>query len=785
MAGRVATSVLLMALLGSVCLAPCAADDNLSWKALFSGGGVQALPRPIAWPMTGQPMRIAGRDPLEVDHLLELLASAKPLETCQTPHLEMANGDILPGWPQKLVTDSTASTPVRAEVLLDTALQTLVGSTVAVRVDRIRKLSRQAKTSRNQPASEQRIEMLDGRILIPRSVRWREYGLSVLTSDGVIDCPFTEIAEATFPAASSLDALTDDCHVAGERGTAIQRYSLLGGAILTTSQSSREVKRLRRRTRSSGDSLEVYYLLQPAWSSDPIVVGEVQILACGYRHGNDIPLSLVPPQSTVHRPLTGVATPPEINRNDVGQRLATRTHEADLSILLPSHGELVFALPKHAETFSTSIGIQQHQAVGGCVKCEVYGSADDRGAGDWQRLWASDFIVGDGEVATTGLLNVKPFRSLKLVTLTAHEGRPEGADPLDIRDAAVWLSPEITIDLEASRGESVAQLLDLPAGWTLSVNGETKLPEIRSRWNELQRRWDRLLEYGKTDKLILRASASVGIDSDVLQLLTAIPERVQQHQIHLTVDGEPVEWYTSVDRVQTQAIIARYATDFFRSRQENLFPRIQEAARRSMPATVDEVAYWWDLSPWSGKEVELIITIQGDQETNEIVWHRLSQRSSVVGKRPAGMKFIEPDVRLESIHPLEASSDRGRFPPRVGQIPRGKGEPIHFLGQTWTDGYGMPRSSRLKVALKPEFRQFVAVVGCCEQSCSPLRILIDDQPCWIAEGRTQLDAAEQVVIDIPQGSRELTIESGADGSYDAYVAFAKAGFLKNRTIKLP
>ncbi|ADB18928.1 hypothetical protein Psta_4280 [Pirellula staleyi DSM 6068] len=763
-------TTLLGAMLGAVRASE--ADEDATWKVVFDRGATQAIAAPAAWPVPGQPMSIAGKQPSDPREPIRLLATPRRLDRCEVPHIELANGDIVPGWPQKLVAGSPGAIP-RVEVLLESGIEALGGPTLPVRVDRIKRLSQRASAiaTTREPGS---IETHDGHVFIPRSVRWREYGLSILTADGVTEIPYTEIAEATFPSASESDALLDDCQATNDPEALVHRYSLVGGGVLTASQVSREVQRSRRRGKTD---LMIYYYVQPAWSIEPLVITESQIVACGYRLGNEVPASLLATERFVHQPAVGASAGLTKNRDIDFQRLASREREADLAIVSRSHSEWEVVVPPHAATFRASLAIERSQADGGCVKCRVEGrpAKTDTGSDQpadhepsWKVLWTSDFLLGSSAPIDTGAIEIQGMEAIRLVTLTAHDDRPANADPLDIRDAVIWMEPQFALDHAASQSSSLAQLLGLPLPWKL-VSSDAAPFSLRNRWNDLQQRWDRVVQLKKGETIELRASTTVRLDSDVLELLTAAPREIGEHNFDLFINGKHLPWYVSSDREQLRATLARYRSGTF---------QLKRQYDRSLPVTSDQVAYWWDLSPFQGQTVELKLVIPGTASTSEIVWRGLSQRSTVIGKRDAGQKFIEPMVLLESMPLLHASADRGRSAPTAGTLPRRKENEIRFLGQIWEGGYGMTRGSRLRVAIDPSFKTFVAVVGCCEQSCSPLRILVDGQVRWSAEGMTQFDAARQVQIDLPPGSRELTLEVGSDGGYDSFAAFAQAGFTK-------
>jgi hypothetical protein len=105
-------------------------------------------------------------------------------------------------------------------------------------------------------------------------------------------------------------------------------------------------------------------------------------------------------------------------------------------------------------------------------------------------------------------------------------------------------------------------------------------------------------------------------------------------------------------------------------------------------------------------------------------------------------------------------------------------EPIRFLGQVRTGGYGMIRNTYFVVELKPEFRKFVAVVGGVKLSSGPMRVMVDDQVLWEKGKVSALQPAELIELALPPGGKRLTLLCGPDGGYDSAAAWSDAGFVK-------
>ena len=162
-----------------------------------------------------------------------------------------------------------------------------------------------------------------------------------------------------------------------------------------------------------------------------------------------------------------------------------------------------------------------------------------------------------------------------------------------------------------------------------------------------------------------------------------------------------IDWFTSADREHLQAWAKSHA---FRSRLS--YDRFDD------PHLSDRLVYWWDLQDYRGREVTLSLTFGGSGSPGEIAWRGLSLRSAVANL-PAGESPV-PDVPLTSLEPLRKTGPRGLVVPLRDSLPgEYRPPPIRFLGQRFSGGYGMREGSAIEFPLRPEYRQFVALVGCC------------------------------------------------------------------------
>lgn len=765
-------SILVSLLLFAVCLTisnPAQVQTRPfpgRFTAVFADGSRTHGAALSSWPVLGTGAPIGGKELFSTKNPVRLIRDQSKDVSREVPLIVLANGDVVNGTPVGLV-EGTGG--LQLKVQLESPLMPVTGTHVLVHPGRIRRILGNTGALRSQPA-DGTVLLTDGSKLIARSIRWREYGLSILTEAGVIEASYPNIADAVFPNVDLAAAvLEDNLFASGTSPGAISRFTLTSGATLTSSRVSREMERVRSgRSRSVP---QVYYYLQPAWSSHAIAIPEQEIVWCSYRGADEAPLSLLPAETIANRRLLGQVEPWRRNETVAGEYLlAGGGWESDLGIAAHSHSEIAFPLPSGSKTLSLAVALDRKVGDGGCVRCRIF--ADDLGG---KELWESDILRGSDEAKVTGELDIEGLRQVILVTEFAHEGRPEGADPLDIRDDVLWLTPLVRLEITSQTGSDLLRgALPGLGGWETGGEGwqETRLA---TQWNEFGKCWDPVLVVSKDAELIFTRTVRIDDTNDVVQLLAAIPKNLGEHLIHLRVDDEAVGWSTSTDRERMRQM-------FLSARPQRRDPFMDRRPFRNQPPErqqpSDTLAYWWDLQKWRGREVMLELTIRGNEERNQIAWRGLSHRSAIL-KPPQGQKWIAPDVSLTSIEPRSISPLRERGGPAKDSLPFSRTPtPIEFLGQEFSGGYAMARSSQVTFNLKPEYKLFTALVGCCEGESRRVRILIDGQVAWEKASLSSLDPAIPVVIPIPAGSSLLTLETGPDQGTTGISGFVKAGFVK-------
>ena len=304
---RLLPARLTLLALVAVWLSPAlAADRYVAWLADGKKITTGVLP---AWPVPGLPLKLENQDLWGAKNPVRLVRDRSASIALRPPFLVLANGDVLTGTPTQLEPDQgRQGLPTYVKVQLEQLLP-ISGTGVAVRTDRIARIVNSSEAAARAEPPPGTVELADGRRLTARSIRWREYGLSILTSDGIVEATYAEIADAVFAVDRTAAVLDDSDWASSTAGNTIARFQMTGGSIITTSRLSRETERSRGSRRRGPLEVASYYYVQPAWAEQSIALPEAAVAWCGYRDADEAPLSLLPAQLLTSRRLIGTGEP--------------------------------------------------------------------------------------------------------------------------------------------------------------------------------------------------------------------------------------------------------------------------------------------------------------------------------------------------------------------------------------------------------------------------------------------------------------------------------------------
>ncbi len=191
-----------------------------------------------------------------------------------------------------------------------------------------------------------------------------------------------------------------------------------------------------------------YHMVQPVWSLDPLWVPFSSIHTRLSFAPDQVPLSRVNPAATVSPSLL----PWHLDRNSAGQLLRSGGRQHGWGFAVHAYSELSFALPQCVKSFRSRLGLDHLALAGGCVQARVY-----VGSVKTSPVYQSPLLIGSKRIVDTGSIQLRlPSKGSKRLVLQvdpAHDNRPRGADPLNIRDKFDWLDPQLELDMAKLQDE--------------------------------------------------------------------------------------------------------------------------------------------------------------------------------------------------------------------------------------------------------------------------------------------------------------------------------------------
>jgi len=314
------------------------------------------------------------------------------------------------------------------------------------------------------------IFLKDGRSFGYRAVRLADGLVNLLTADGQRRVFFNEIAELHLPAVDGWASYLDELSVVAPAVTSrLLQLESVQGLIVTASWE-------RFATRGDGgpqNSQQWVHGLHPAWSLDLLWVPSGTVWMRRFFAPHEIPLSRRGMAKVVESsPLGILSRQPQVNRNVQHGQLRSGNADFGWGFGVHASTELHFEIPAGATVFRSMVGLDRIAGRGGCVRARVLADGAMRST-----LFESPFLVGSEQAVATGDLRLVDLATgrqrLVLQIDAAHDGRPAGADPLDIRDIADWLDPLMEIDplvLRRQLNERVSGQLAAWTGWTLAAS---------------------------------------------------------------------------------------------------------------------------------------------------------------------------------------------------------------------------------------------------------------------------------------------------------------------------
>ena len=658
-------------------------------------------------------------------------------------YVQFTNGDILLGQPRRF---ERAADDIPESLVVSLFPEYRSMSTqpteLRVRPDMVKRIVLESDSAARYESGM--IVTRDGRRQLVRSVRWLGESIRVLAEDGTIQSyGLASLAELHFPERDTVAAATID--LAWNALANIDRLDCLQtvhGARFTIPRRMFTDDLPTDPDRKWNAAIAI----QPIWALDAIRLEQQTIVSHAYRDVGQVPLELLPVTAVNEQHATHHWSWKR-NQSVIGGPLYSGSIRTDQGLGVHAHAELTFQLPPGAQEFFTYVGLDRSVAEGGCVQCRV--SKDLAGG---HTFWQSGHLRGAQSTTRAGPFNIAGTTQLVLTADMAHQGRPGGTDPLDIRDHVDWLLPMVKIDAAALPRLPADLAVWFPrlAGWEVAPETLPRLA-VQPVWDKTNGRWRRALiaDANKPGKQLqpveLFREMKVTLQNAWLSLEAARDAGQDgKYEISVRVNGEPLA-STMNGNLVTQAYAGKFN------------------------------ARVWHLAPFLDQTVKVSLDVEPQENRSPagILWGTAQPQPLITGLNGRSGPIL-PAIPLTSLTPIQ---------PVTGEIKAGQltnGEPLVVYGNPFDAGLGIPTNSEISYQLDPAWTRFVAVIGLCGgwQGAGPYKILLDGKLHWQSSSPEKFarnQQAQQIDIPLPSGHKTITIR--VEGT-DSYGALAVSGFLK-------
>jgi hypothetical protein len=391
----------------------------------------------------------------------------------------------------------------------------------------------------------------DGRTLAYRAVRFQPGQCHLLLPEGGNErIAWSDLAELHLPAADAWDAWYDELvQLCPNIETRLYQVETTSGLVATASLA-RWVPRFEG---NSGDPDRWVHGMQPAWSLDILWIPCREMTVRRSWLPREAPLSRLMASGPATERVARVA----INVNCLGGPLRSQSLDFGWGLGVRGRSELAFDLPASARSFRTQVCLDRSAAKGGCILARVFANEPVGNP-----LWQSPVLVGSEHVADTGGIPLTgpmgAHQRLVLAIDPVAQGRPAGADPLEIRDHANWCDPLLELDAAAVQAEldqRLSQRFDAWRDWTVRPIGTKTLAEagVETTIERDERRplpgWFHQAIQAKARPLALTRRLTIGPRDEWLLIAATRPfNRGQEPKIEVRIGGEAVAEFAVPER---------------------------------------------------------------------------------------------------------------------------------------------------------------------------------------------------------------------------------------------
>lgn len=597
-----------------------AAATAPQWQAQFTDGSRLAGQQLVGWSAGEASLRLDGTPLFDPARPLRWLTALTAPQAEPSAYVELVGGDRLPGRVAAYV--PAEASPVRATPahLVVEPLESveLPGQAarhpVRVAAHAVRRVVWAARPlPRYEPGT---LYYRNGRRLPFRSLRWGSDRVYLLLDRGSVEVLFSQAAELHLPRADTwsgyFSRLTVLCPAAEGR---LLRLETRQGLRATVSTSRHMV-----RAAQPGDQQRWIHVVHPCWSLDALYVASERVRSYLFFDPWEVPLSWLEPVPGREAARLAGGRAWQLDRNAQGGPLRSGGTAHGWGLGVQAQYELVYPLGPWIKRFRTRVGLDEVVGRGGCAcgRVQIEGQA---GA-----LAASPPLVGSAEVFDTGWLDLADAANdtarLLLTADALHEGRPPGADPLNIRDVLNWIEPEFELDrrpLQEHLDLALRAWLEHWSGWELA--GET--PRGTNLWyvNDLSQPAFQFCLTPPAEGLKLSRTVEIGSSQDVLVLAADRPPgQSAPSEVEVRIEGQ---------------VVARW-----------LVPSLDAGQGMADPLVVP-------LAEYAGRQVRMEVCQRASEQPAWTCWRALS----VVSQPPRLVRLVEEQHHQPDAAGLLAAGD--------------------------------------------------------------------------------------------------------------------------------
>ncbi|MGC4004201.1 MAG: NPCBM/NEW2 domain-containing protein [Pirellulales bacterium] len=345
-----------------------------------------------------------------------------------------------------------------------------------------------------------------------------------------------------------------------------------------------------------------------------------------------------------------------------------------------------------------------------------------------------------------------------LIVDEAHDGRPTGADPWDIRDHVNWIRP-VAVLKENDQVAARAAAARNPAAWQPALTG-FKLAEADRNAIELRPHWAKTRGFA----FAVVPTNEETMNNNGITFERTVPITMRNAWMQVSVGYD-------VARRHHHVIVAADGTEIPSSVGTRLYDGARTLNRGGFDNRSYSLAKFLDTSP------KFTLRLAPDQK-------KASQSGTEFDVIVFGPLIV--DLPADG-KPLQAQVP---LPPPIKKNPEWKpewkwepgktydGKPLVIRGLPFAAGNGMLHGTTATFSLDPSYKRFVALLGVCDGGgdvVGPIEILLDDEPFWKSNGKfDSRAAAQQIDLFLPAEHKTLTIRTPAA---NGVLGLGNAGFM--------